>query len=340
MRVFVYEFITGGGLFDSDLWPAPESLLREGAAMAGALVRDLAADGLRVSTLLDQRLPATHVPRECDVSRMDGVTALEKVFSEHARGADWSIVIAPEFDGHLLKWCQRVMDAGGRLLGPSLEAIELASDKHRTAEHLRANGVPTPRGVVLAPHQPFPVGFNFPAVLKPIDGAGSQDVQLVRSVDQHVTRRGTMRLEEYQRGIAASVALLCGPRGVVPLVPCRQRLSDDGRFTYLGGSLPLPPALAERATRLGLAAVRTLPQPLGYVGVDLVLGEDPAGGQDSVIEVNPRITTSYVGLRAATSENLATSMIAVAQGDTWNPHWIRDPITFAADGTIARQRGP
>ena len=208
----------------------------------------------------------------------------------------------------------------------------MASDKHRTAEHLRANGVPAPRGVVLAPDQPFPVGFSFPAVLKPIDGAGSQDVQLVRFADQAVTRRGAMRLEEFQPGMAASVALLCGPRGIVPLVPCRQHLSDDGRFTYLGGSLPLSPPLAARATRLGVAAVRTLSSPLGYIGVDVVLGDDPAGTQDSVIEINPRLTTSYVGLREASRTNLAAGILAVADGRAWEPRWHEKSIAFAVNG--------
>jgi predicted ATP-grasp superfamily ATP-dependent carboligase len=341
VRVFVFEFITGGGSFDAELRPVPENLLREGAAMAGALVSDLAAvDGVRVSTLVDHRLPATHLPSECDLSRVRSADEVEDVFRDRAGRADWSVVIAPEFDGHLLKWCRFVIDAGGRLLGPSIDAIELASDKHRTAERLRANGVRAPNGVVLVANQPLAESIEFPAVLKPIDGAGSQDVQLVRSGEQAVTRRGDMRLEEFQQGAPASIAFLCGPRDIVPLLPCRQHLSDDGRFTYLGGSLPLPPALADRATRLGLAAVRTLPSPLGYVGVDLVLGDDPNGADDVVIEINPRLTTSYVGLRAASRTNLAAGMIAVAQGVRWNSSWTRDSITFDADGTITSQRGP
>ena len=88
VRIFVFEFITGGGLYCADHWVAPESLLREGAAMAAALISDLATIcALRVSTLVDERLAATYLPRECDVSRMDAVAALEPAFCEHARGA-------------------------------------------------------------------------------------------------------------------------------------------------------------------------------------------------------------------------------------------------------------
>jgi predicted ATP-grasp superfamily ATP-dependent carboligase len=227
-----------------------------------------------------------------------------------------------------------VIDCGGRLLGGSQEAIEIASDKHRTAEHLRATGLPVPHGRVLAANERLPADFRFPAVLKPIDGAGSLDVQLVTSADQPLTRRGVMRLEEFHPCVPASVAVLCGPREMAPLLPCGQHLSGDGRFTYLGGSLPLEPAAADRAARLAVAAVRTLPEPLGYFGVDLVLGDDPSGASHVVIEINPRLTTSYVGLRAAARKNLAAGMMAIAEGGDWEPLWVERPVSFSADGTI------
>jgi predicted ATP-grasp superfamily ATP-dependent carboligase len=98
--------------------------------------------------------------------------------------------------------------------------------------------------------------------------------------------------------------------------------------------LPLEPPLAQRAKKLGLAALRTICDLIGYIGVDLVLGDDEQGRQDTVIEINPRLTTSYVGLRAAASTNLAAGMIAIAEGRDWQPTWNQKPITFSADGTI------
>jgi predicted ATP-grasp superfamily ATP-dependent carboligase len=43
----------------------------------------------------------------------------------------------------------------------------------------------------------------------------------------------------------------------------------------------------------------------GYAGIDLIL---TAGGP-VILEINPRLTTSYVGLRQATGENPATLML-------------------------------
>src|SRR5439155_18033918 len=115
---------------------------------------------------------------------------------------------------------------------------------------------------------------------------------------------------------------------------CQQRLSHDGRFTYLGGQLPLSPALDARARRLALSAADALPQPRGYLGIDLVLGEAADGSGDRVIEINPRLTTSYVGLRATAATTLAAAMLAIAAGESADLRFGSEPVEFTADGRL------
>ena len=235
-------------------------------------------------------------------------------FADLAAAADWTIVIAPEIDGALAERCEWVRRVGGRLLGPNAQAIEIASDKQHTAEWLAAHAVPTPLGIALGPHRTLPAGFQYPAVLKPRNGAGSLGVRYVVADEAQscITGDGAWRLESFSPGVAASVALVCG-LGTLALAPASQRLASDGGFAYLGGALPLAEPFAARAVQLATRAVESLPQPLGYLGVDLVLGEDSQGRDDVVIEINPRLTTSYVGLRAATKCNLAAAMLALAE---------------------------
>ena len=184
--------------------------------------------------------------------------------------------------------------------------MRIAADKHETCRRLGGGRSSRAAGHRAGAGRKLPADFDYPAVLKPIDGAGSQDTQLV--VGPHDEPRPyawPRRLEPFIPGLAASVAFLCGPKGREPLPPCKQRISSDGRLRYLGGELPLAAGLAERAKTLGDQALAALPQTAGYVGIDLVLGRDPNGSEDFVIEVNPRLTTSYVGLRAAAQSNLA-----------------------------------
>jgi len=138
--------------------------------------------------------------------------------------------------------------------------------------------------------------------------------------------------------MAASVAVLCGPAGRVVLAPCKQRISEDGRLRYLGGELPLTAGLAERATALAERAIAAMPPATGYVGVDLVLGREPDGSEDAVIEVNPRLTTSYVGLRAAATSNLADAMCRVAQGDNQPVEFSGRAIEFDPSGNVSYLR--
>src|SRR5215475_12879069 len=102
MHLFLYEWATGGGLVDEP-GSAPASLLREGAAMIGALAADLLRiKDCRVSAMRDPRVLQLALPG-CSIidvhSRASHREELERLSSE----ADATILIAPEFDDILLK---------------------------------------------------------------------------------------------------------------------------------------------------------------------------------------------------------------------------------------------
>lgn len=338
MQIFVYEWATGGGLVEEP-GPLPASLVREGAAMIGALVADLARiPGCQVVALRDPRIVQLEFGN-CEMVEVFSRFSHDEEVELRASKADATILIAPEFDGILMKLARRVVAAGGTLLSPAPEFIRIAADKHRTCETLRMAGVPTPDGRVLESDEPLPSEFPYPAVLKPLDGAGSQDTYFVRAAyDVPPAYAWSRRLERYVPGMPASVAVLCGPNVPSTLWPCKQRLSDDGRMRYLGGELPLASGLAERAGELAQRAVAVLPPTAGYVGVDLVLGRDPEGKEDSVIEINPRLTTSYVGLRAAARTNLADAMWQIAHGEMPTIEYGDRAIEFDSSGNVSYMR--
>ena len=319
------------------LGPPAGSLLREGRAMIGALAEDFRQlPGVRVVAMQDVRVPDGFLPG-CEVVLVESAGQEAELLAQRAVTSDWTVVIAPELDGWLLRRCRLVHQAGGRLLGPGLDVVELASDKQQTCEHLLRHGVRVPEGRVLEPAAPLPTGVPYPAVLKPCWGAGSVGLQRIDSPRGRLApgaEDGPWRLERFCPGTPASVSFLCGPEGAVPLPACSQRLSQDGRFRYVGGQLLSDPELRRRATTAAAAALRALPALLGYVGVDLVLGAARDGSEDYVVEINPRLTTSYVGLRAATRMNLAGAMLQIAAGDPVDLVFDDIPIRFEADGTV------
>lgn len=308
-----------------------------------ALAHDLSAAGYVVSTIFDAGWPLS-APVGVRGTQIDSASQLSASFGREAAQADLTIVIAPEFDGTLGRWCRLASEHGGRALNCDEQVLMLCTNKHDTAEYLREQGIAAPRGVRIDGDIPI-ASLRYPAVLKPIDGAGSCGVALLETQEQLVHAVGAKervwRLEEFRLGVPASVSFVCGPRQRIALPPARQisrtEISDagaSGRFEYLGGELPLPSALADRAARLAQQAVDALINPLGWIGVDLVLGEADDGSQDVVIEINPRLTTSYVGLRALCQDNLARALVEVAQSRQANLRFDPRPIRFDSTGTV------
>ncbi|MCI0702573.1 MAG: ATP-grasp domain-containing protein [Planctomycetia bacterium] len=321
MRVFIYEYMTGSGTGrESD---SPEhSLYIEGRAMRDAIAADFRLiPNTEVFIFADKEAPVDHY-----------------TFNDAANNADWTLIIAPESEDKLLSLAEEVWPTGSRFLGPSSDTLRLTSDKLALAEHWYDRDVPTPFTTDREPS----TRAAFPIVWKPQDGAGStvtfllksaQDVSDAKEQLEAEDHTGPMIVQQFVPGRAASVAFLCGPAGQFPLPPTFQFLSED-RFKYLGGEVPIPSELAERAVKLARRAIESVPGLLGYVGVDLVLGSAEDGSRDFAIEINPRLTTSYVGLRALADFNIAELMLKVAKGESpgelkWKPGKVR----FNPDGT-------
>ena len=129
------------------------------------------------------------------------------------------VPVTPE---ELAKAARQARDAGGRLLNVSDEFVAIASDKHRTAQVVAEAGVPVPQAELFdADKLKLPVDFPYPAVLKPLDGAGSQHTLLVTGPsDEPPPYPWPRRLEQFCSGRAASAAALCGGASRRILPPC------------------------------------------------------------------------------------------------------------------------
>ena len=116
----------------------------------------------------------------------------------------------------------------------------------------------------------------------------------------------------------------------LPLTTNRQLVHTSFTFTYCGGSTPLEHPLAERAVDAALRTCRALPGLRGYVGVDLVLTESDA----VLIEVNPRLTTAYLGARMAIDGNIAALALDACSGSLPSPPPPCRSVRFDTAGRI------
>ncbi len=312
--------------------------------MLAALLEDFGAlAAVTVETMLGREFLASgETPPAGVVAHEVEYGGEEAMFRRLAAAADRTLVVAPECDDALPERLRWVEEAGGRSLGSTVEAARLAGDKLRLAGLLRRTGRSDAvyrrlaDGAAVVPARR--------CASRACMGRGSRERlfwsrdedELRRAAGQACLRRRAgarhdLIVQPFVPGEPASVAFLIGPGRRLALPAVAQRLSADGRFHYRGGRLPLAAGYAERAASLAARAVDAVEGLGGYVGVDIVLG--PTADGDAVMEINPRMTTSYVGLRALARFNLAGALLAVAEGKAppaWE--WGTGPVCFMADG--------
>jgi predicted ATP-grasp superfamily ATP-dependent carboligase len=300
----------------------PQSWAGEGRAMRRAIAADFASVArgkVRVIVTLDARLPEDAGP--WTVERIEPGNPRRRL-RELALAADATVLVAPETAGILAGLTRDLRDAGACVLGSSPEAIALTGDKARLAAWLRTSGIDTPPSRIVLPKAGLPPDAPCPAVLKPVDGAGCVDTFYLVDTLSLPPGAGAMSralLQPYVAGVPMSASFLVDDRGTPWLLGVGiQRIAiHAGRFAYQGGMLPAPSRSAEPQLRPALAAIPGLG---GFVGVDFVW--DPQTQQATVMEINPRPTTSCVGLtRLLPPGRLAEAWLRVFEPEPADAAW-------------------
>jgi len=336
MRILVHEFVSGGGFAGQPVTP---SLAREGGAMLAALVADLASTRQhQIVTTTDPRF-SLRVPSGVAVVTLERATRDAQLDSAIASvDAVWPI--APESDGALEQLTARAERAGKMVFGSSAAAIRRAADKTRLAGLLADEGIDHPKTFVVRSDQDCGRAartIGYPLIVKPARGAGCAGVYRVSSAGylrhaiescRRAARSEAVLVQEYAVGVPASVSLLADGRRAVALAVNGQTVAGRFRLSYRGGVTPLEHPRGTDASDAAARACRALRGLRGYVGVDVVLTASRA----VVIEVNPRLTTAYLGVRAAVDENVAALAIDACLGSLPVPPAVRRRIEFDAGG--------
>jgi predicted ATP-grasp superfamily ATP-dependent carboligase len=316
--VLVYEFFTGGGCPPGEL---PGGLATEALGMLWALLSDFCRWGaVRTITALDPRfdklvpqLNRTTLPADEVVCVSPGKH--ERAYLSLLKRCNAALVLAPETDGILARLTAQAEMAGTCLLGSSASAAATAGDKAACGRLFRSAKLPSPKtwstSFLSAPQVAKQVGC--PLVIKPIDGVGSEGVCRIDSLTDlpkalEIVRQATTRdrilLQSCLSGVHASVSLLIANSQCLPLSLNRQLIEAGLPFQYRGSQVPFSHRSGAHALELACSAVSLIPGLNGYVGVDVVLADERA----QLIEINPRLTTSYIGLRQVTRVNLAQAI--------------------------------
>jgi len=291
MKLFVFEYASAGG-------EGGEPFRREGAIMLSSLLSDLAKlKRIEVTTILSKHLSYERFPSHRIAN--PGNDFFETVEDEIKRcDAVW--LIAPETDQILKNITVMAERFGKKVVGSSSEAVELFGDKLKSSE--RFDGiVSVPRTIRYEGTLPF-----YPAVIKPRDGAGGESVFKVDHPDELPHLHGSYIAQPFVEGETLSAGAIASDADVKVIGVCRQQLDISERLTLKAVSGPIEyPRMDELSEMFGrIKNVST--GLLGYFGVDFI----DNGKEIIIIEVNPRLTTSYPLYSKSAERNLGGEILS------------------------------
>jgi len=351
----VCEFL----LADPPAWSSARSSLRtEAGTMLTRIVQDFARiPDVSVAVLMSPAAMSdmgiqNRLPPQVSIIRTPGgpLSWLDNP-GEPPESFDATFVIAPESDGILTQMLHRLQSGlwtSATSLNLSAELATIFSDKKRTSEWLEAHQIPTPATITIrdaeqirpidrsdsrCPNADAPQEW----ILKPRDGVGCDQVQMLLLSQQSVQRLAEEQqpgdqwiLQPTISGRACSIGLIGkGNRPAEILLPAEQNIEIVNRsLHYVGGRIPCAIEYADQITRVAEHIRNAIGGFRGYLGVDLIVPSDlSANPRAVVIEVNPRLCTSYTGYRSLCRLNLAEQIL--------DPEVCRNTAAFVSGQVLA-----
>ncbi len=280
--------------------------------MRDALLQDLSELPYEICTTYDVRVAPPALSVKCVVVNKN--EDVWQVWQAQMQVADAVWLIAPETGGILKKLTQMAEKPKLNglqcplLLGCGLASIEVASKKMATYLALEGAGIPS------IPTYTFE---NWPKshwiwLAKPNDGVGCSDTACFNNPDdledwiEDNHKQMTHVIQAFQPGDAASISCVM-LHGKAQLLSCNtQHIEINNQMlSYTGGVVNGMRDYWPQFEFIANKIAQALPSLAGYVGIDVIVDDD----EIIVVEINPRLTTTYAGMRESIGHNPAELII-------------------------------
>ncbi len=311
-KILVFEYITGGG-FNKQL--LPDSLAAEGRLMLDALLDNLInLNNLEITVMLDARCSDSISKHGINSVIIRSEHDVNDEFAKLVEQADLVWPIAPESNGILQTLGQRVTSLGKLLLTSQASAVAIAGNKFKTYELLNEHHIAVVPTRMFDPFDKLSASPSGEWMIKPVDGVGCEDSYVVASsqdFESIVAAKGPYIIQPHLQGQKSSLSclfkqgrgwLLCVNLQCFKLVNRQYQLTEIvvNHHPDTGGYQALIDQIAS-----------ALPELWGYVGIDLIETIE----QTWVLEINPRLTTSFVGIQDALGLNIAEAVLQLLHGE-------------------------
>ena len=321
------------------------ALVCEGLEMWNAVVFDLATCGHDVTSVIDPNVRLwidqedRSLPHDMvKLTDFDSAQSLQENWSHASLGADRVVVIAPEIDDILANLVKHLRSKRFVVVASSQHFLKVASDKWQTfqalGEHVQQPNTWLASNVDQIEDKNNPTDMGF--VLKPRDGAGGGGCKRTETYEQ--LKKAVLSLanpvqwvvQEWRSGKHCSVAMLVDETGTCQVLGATEQLLrfDETGFHYLGARGPIAKHETHGIENWCQQVLALIPGAFGWIGIDYIATEnhalesqeiDPVNmsrselycSKRALIEINPRLTTSYLLYRQVYGPKLSEGLIGL-----------------------------
>jgi predicted ATP-grasp superfamily ATP-dependent carboligase len=336
-KILIFEFVSGGGFSGLEI---PSSLFCEGYSMLKSLIEDFNGLGFEITILLDKRI--AFMTPYLNVENISLVDASENYLDKYKQmllKSECCFIIAPEFSNLLYKLTEIATDHNKEIYSIGLEGIKLGSSKMNTYRFFKQSNIPTPETYVIPiAKNGLDLDFiykkfdelNHSIIIKPEDGVGAESVfhindesqisKLYEDKENSFDKSRTYILQKFIEGDDMSISLIgiSEENRITPFILSinnQKVLLSKGGFDsqYTGGMTPsvnfkiISESLNPFLQKLDLSHFK------GYFGIDFILTPK---NLIQFIEINPRLTTSYLGIRNIYDANPLKAIINPIKQET------------------------
>lgn len=277
--------------------------MKDGRLMLSALLKDLAKSGRwRVSTLVSPSMGVNGLSADKVIEvKNDFFTAADVEIQR----ADAVWIIAPECGETLLRLSAIVLNAGKYLIGCRPDALELCGDKLRLWKVLGGKiAMPRTKAYTTATIS----REKFPCVVKPMDGAGGEEVFYVenrREFEQLDRQNRNCISQPYLSGENLSAGILTAGGRNTLLGVCRQNVKIGRKIMPDGINGPIKYKQRGKIEKMIDEITKMIPGLRGYWGMDFI----DHNGEPVLLEINPRLTASYPVYSNSCGFNIASAVV-------------------------------
>ena len=234
---------------------------------------------IKISNLKDNRIQYHHVSKNVSHDKIFKLLEINDM-----------ILISPESDRINIKLIKK-LNKKFNLLNSSYDIHKLFSSKKKTYEILSKKKIP-----VVKIERKVEKNSNFSFVTKPIYGAGSENVCMIKPTKSEIKNYKNLIIQKYYEGIKGSFSMICKGKSA-QVLSCSEQITDIKNKKIFQKGLIVGGLEKYRKDfqKISKEIISKFSGLFGFIGVDVIKIENVW----HVLEINTRFTSSLLGIENA-----------------------------------------